>query len=187
MKATRLLHEYISLRPTHSSLGDAWREEAHLIAQEQEKNRGRFEKIALWWRNTELVKRKDEFTSVPEDFLPAHVIVAYQQAMLNEMEQKRILIETLPTSNVSISQYRSIREHHIYRWLGIPGAKKEGDPQVMITVGTDDPGIFATNMKSEFYHIYETLRNDFRLSDKDAIDKLHEVNERGRIYSFHEK
>ena len=170
-----------------SSLDDAWREEAHLIAQKKEKNRGRFEKIALWWRNPGVIKRKDEFNSVPEDFLPAHVIIAYQQAVLKEMEQKRLLIETLPTSNVSISQYRSIREHHIYRWLGIPGAKKEGDPQVMITVGTDDPGIFATNMKSEFYHIYETLRNDFGLSDKDAIDKLHEVNERGRIYSFHEK
>lgn len=176
-----------------SSLNDAWREEARIIAKKRgdrlniSKSDDQFVRIAQWWRDARVKRRKEEFVSVPEDFLPPHVLVAYQQIVLKEIQQRRLIIEALPTSNVSISQYRNVREHHLYRWIGIADAQQPGDSPIMITLGSDDPGIFATSMKSEFYHIYETLRNEFGLSDEDAIRKLHKVNERGRIYSFHEK
>ncbi|MDM7303627.1 adenosine deaminase, partial [Klebsiella quasipneumoniae subsp. similipneumoniae] len=83
------------------------------------------------------------------------------------VKDKRVLIETLPSSNVRISQYESFDEHHVFRWMGLPSYAKPGDPEIMVTLGSDDPGIFAGDLACEFYQLYAVLQG-LGLSDKKA-------------------
>lgn len=96
-----------------------------------------------------------------------------------------VSVETLPSSNVRISQYNSFNEHHSLRWMRVPGFVQDGDPAIMVTLGSDDPGIFAGDLNSEFYQLYATLRGQ-GIGDKDALNYLATLNERGRQYRFHD-
>ena len=104
---------------------------------------------------------------------------------MEEVAKRRVLIETLPASNVRISQYQNINEHHALRWMKVPGFVQPGDPPIMVTLGSDDPGIFSGDLNSEFYLLYASLRGA-GLGDKEALDYLAPLNERGRQYRFHD-
>ncbi|EPG6645138.1 hypothetical protein OPR00_004899, partial [Pseudomonas aeruginosa] len=101
-----------------------------------------------------------------------------------QVASRGVLIETLPSSNVRISQYHHIGEHHSLRWMRVPGFVEHGDPEIMVCLGSDDPGIFANDLETEFYLMYATLRQA-GLSDSDALNRLSTLNERGRTYRFH--
>ncbi|MCF4151877.1 hypothetical protein L2W58_08715 [Dethiosulfovibrio sp. F2B] len=171
------------------SLDDDIRKEAKLVWQIREKEGNiRLEPLNRWWRDEELLERAwKDYVEVRSDFLDVQELAAYQQAVLSEISRKRLVIETLPTSNVRISQYRDMRDHHVFRWMGIPNRSLDGDPAVMVSLGTDDPGIFASSLKGEFYHLYLVLRQDLGLPDHEAMDYLKRLNERGFEYSFHLK
>ncbi|MCY1561165.1 hypothetical protein D9M68_983900 [compost metagenome] len=66
-----------------------------------------------------------------------------------------------------------------------PGFVQEGDPEIMVSLGSDDPGIFAGDLNGEFYQLYVALRNQ-GISDHAALALLAPVNERGRAYRFHD-
>ena len=69
--------------------------------------------------------------------------------------------------------------------MGIDGHQMAGDAPLLVALGSDDPGIFATDMRSEFYHLYSVLRCDENIRDVDALAAVAQVNERGKIYRFH--
>ena len=117
------------------------------------------------------------------DFLPVEALLQLQQTIQKQIVKKEIVVETLLTSNVRISQYDDHFQHHIVRWLMINGYKKEGDTTMNICMGSDDPGIFVTDIKNEYYHLYNILRKA-NLTPKEAIEHIHRLNETGRIYSF---
>lgn len=170
----------------HSAeLNDFWRLEAKLVAESFEKYGTTYMKrLADYWRNVTVRERINKLISVPKDYCNADELIAYQQSILKKIQDKRVLIEIPITSNLRISQYTHIKQHHIFRWMKIGAATVPGDPKVMLTLGSDDPGIFATDMKCEFYHLYEVLRDEFKLSASEAMQKLKEINECSRIYSF---
>ena len=56
----------------------------------------------------------------------------------------------------------------------------------MVCLGSDDPGIFAGDLESEFHQLYAALRNE-GVSDAEALNRLSTVNERGRKYRFHDR
>jgi hypothetical protein len=91
----------------------------------------------------------------------------------------------LPSSNVRISQYQNFQEHHALRWMRVPGHFAPDDPEIMVSLGSDDPGIFAGDLNGEFYQLYAALRKE-GIGDKPALDYLATVNERGRQYRFHD-
>lgn len=103
---------------------------------------------------------------------------------MREVAKRRVLIETLPSSNVRISQYHHIDEHHSLRWMRVPGHFQEEDPKIMVCLGSDDPGIFAADIETEFYLLYVTLRKA-GLNGSQALERLSVLNERGKTYGFH--
>jgi len=127
----------------------------------------------------DVVQRSMELVEVECDFIPATTLRAIQDHTLRLLVRRRIAIETLPTSNVRISYYESYKDHHISRWLA-SGREQVRPP---VCVGSDDPGIFATNMRNEFLHIYFSLRHAGR-SERDALDALRELNQNARRYAF---
>ena len=77
-----------------------------------------------------------------------------QYIILDKLACKGIVIETLPTSNIRISYYKEFKEHHVGKWLDSSKNEYQLPP---IVVGTDDPGIFMTNIYNEYAHIYLSL------------------------------
>lgn len=62
----------------------------------------------------------------------------------------------------------------------------EGDPEIMVSLGSDAPGIFAGDLSGEFYQLYSALRNQ-SLGDGLSLAYLAPLNERGRKYRFHDR
>ncbi|MBO2627689.1 hypothetical protein I6M46_05230 [Shewanella algae] len=139
-----------------------------------------------WLKSDNVRKQRAEYVEVALEYLPDEAVIALQQAVMAKMADRNIAIECPPTSNTRISQYRDVSEHHIFRWMGLPEEAIEGDVPMSICLGSDDPGIFAADLKSEFYHLFVVLTRKFGLSPAEALRKVAEVNENGRIYRFHD-
>lgn len=168
-----------------SSLSDNWREEARLVSKAKERGVN-LSLLARWWRDEKVIERSEALIEVDASFLDADALLRLQQSALNEVQRRRVVIEMLPTSNVRISQYQHHREHHALRWLKVPGFALPDDPEIMVSLGSDDPGIFSNDLTSDFYHLYAVLR-EHGLNDMSALQYLATANERGRQYSFHDR
>lgn len=122
------------------------------------------------------------WVEVEADLLPDLAYVTLQDSVLAEVNHRAVALETLPTSNLRISYYRQFDEHHLFRWLGLRGPPLANRPTVVI--GSDDPGIFATNLKNEFTAIAAVLRTKFGMTADDASRVLAELNDAARIRRF---
>lgn len=104
-----------------------------------------------------------------------------QLAMLQFIHQKEIAIETLPTSNVRIGHHHTYETYHLWRWWKW---HKEGKSIPPIVVGTDDAGIFATNIYNEFANIYCHLTYQCGVPHIEAMRLLEQLDKNGQIYNF---
>jgi adenosine deaminase len=166
-----------------STFNDVWRQEAYLVAKVLKKNK--LDILAKWWRDPNVIMKSKEHINIDSNYLDIETLILLQQSTLRRLAEARIVIETLPTSNVRISQYQHYREHHALRWMRVEGFQKPNDPTIAVSLGSDDPGIFANDIVSDFYHLYAVLVEK-GLSDSEAIQKLRDVNERGKLYRFHD-
>lgn len=103
-----------------------------------------------------------------------------QDCVLKEINRRGIVLETLPTSNVRISVYRSYSEHHVFRWLGFKGSGE----RMSVCVGSDDPGIFATNLRNEYAHLLRELDRECIGTGRDPLTELRYLIENGKIWRF---
>lgn len=104
-----------------------------------------------------------------------------QLMMLQFIHNKEIVIETLPTSNVRIGHHHTFETYHLWRWWKW---HKEGRSIPPIVVGTDDAGIFATNIYNEFANIYCHLTCHCKVPHTEAMHLLEQLDKNGRIYKF---
>ncbi|MCF6762218.1 hypothetical protein [Pseudomonas fragi] len=175
---------YSSEAPYQEPLSEHWREEFVRVRSACEEQPQAVELLWEWLSDPDVQQRTNELISKEADFLDVQSYVRLQQALMQQVAKRGVLIETLPSSNVRISQYHHVDEHHSFRWMRIPGHVEEGDPEIMVCLGSDDPGIFAADIETEFYLLYASLRKK-GLSDSEALGRLSLLNERGRIYRFH--
>lgn len=144
--------------------------------------------LELYWEwnvHSDYRRNQETLMEVKSDFLVIPELLELQQCVQHLIASRDVVIETLPVSNLRISQYRDIQEHHLLRWLKIDGYRVENDANLSICMGSDDPGIFATDIKNEYYHVLMTLRNA-GLTEAEAVEKLRTLNRAGRAYSFRE-
>lgn len=78
-----------------------------------------------------------------DDF--AEIVDLIQNSLKQIVRDRRIALETLPTSNVRIGIYKNHTEHHLRKWL---------DEGLDVVIGSDDAGIFATNIYNEYAHAW---------------------------------
>lgn len=103
-----------------------------------------------------------------EKTLGVGCIEKLQSVLLDYIIKRGIVIETLPTSNVRIGIYNSYEELHLKDWL-------INHPELRIIVGSDDPGVFATNIYNEYAHIYNILERSTEENEcQSIIRRLHE-------------
>ncbi len=137
-------------------------------------------------QDSTVVHRYDELIEVNMDCsceraFDYEILRLLQKYVIGKINRRHMAIESLPTSNVRISFYEHYREHHIFDWLGVTDEK---GMEVPVVLGSDDPGIFATNLRNEYAHILLTLENDIGLSSMDAIAKLEQIVRNGKIWRF---
>jgi adenosine deaminase len=102
-----------------------------------------------------------------------------QCRMIEFLCNKGIAIEMLPSSNVRISHYKNYEEHHMARWFGIT---KPVDSRPMIVLGSDDTGIFMTNLRNEFAHIHRVV--DLKSGKETANKVIADLVNNSKVYSF---
>ena len=103
-----------------------------------------------------------------------------QLALLKIMHEKEIVIETLPTSNVRIGHYNTYKNYHLWNWLRW---EEEGYSIPPIVVGSDDTGIFATNIYNEYANIYCCFVGKGMLHTK-VMAYIERLDKNGSIYKF---
>lgn len=118
-----------------------------------------------------------------EDIFRAEDMVELQTLVLKTLHEKEVVIETLPTSNVRISFYKDLDQHHMWRWLDLPQGSgfKVAPPIVM---GTDDAGIFATNIYNEYCQVYSTLLGSHKLNHQEARRVVETLERNADTYAF---
>ncbi|RZK43675.1 MAG: hypothetical protein EOO90_01920 [Pedobacter sp.] len=104
-----------------------------------------------------------------------------QIAVLKLMHQREIVIETLPTSNVRIGHHRDYDTYHLWNWLQW---ERDGHSIPPIVVGTDDTGIFGTNIYNEYANIYCHLITTAKETHNNAMKIIEHLDRNGKIYRF---
>lgn len=137
---------------------------------------------SVFRRRHQLGSKGRSVEEIPKDFLTVEALFALQEIALAEINRRGVALETLPTSNTRISVYKDISEHHVFRWLGLTEPKLINRP--VVVVGSDDPGIFCTNIKNEYAALLSVLRTKFGKSDPESVAILEALNDSGRIHRF---
>lgn len=132
-----------------------------------------------------LSKKRSKYDKIinikTDEIFPADELELLQKEMLAYMHHKEIIIETLPTSNVRIGHHHDYDTYHLWNWLKW---NDEGFSIPPIVVGTDDTGIFATNILNEYANIYCHLTSSGKLSHTKAIELVSKLDKTSNIYKF---
>ena len=75
-----------------------------------------------------------------------------QEYLLEKVEKNGIYVETNPASNLTIGDFEDFRDHPIFRMNSIRA--QERGHRIMVTVNSDDPAVFHTNVENELSYLY---------------------------------
>ena len=131
--------------------------------------------------NEFVLKAYNDYVSVDTDFISSKVLKFIQNFIIDLLNKRNIIIESMISSNKLISFYNSYQEHHILRWLGV--GKYKTSPKPTLVLASDDPGIFVTNIRNEYSHLYLMLKNK-KLSEDEIFTKLEMLVRNAQIYRF---
>gem|GEM_PF-778940 len=104
------------------------------------------------------------FVTVRYDENAVRNLAARQNYVLNRIAEREIVIEANPTSNVFIGPVASYGDHPLRRFLrhSFPNGTSASDGLVgkkpIVTINTDDSGIFGTSLFEEYVNIAKAAR-----------------------------
>lgn len=155
------------------------------LVEAYESKRGKLGLMILdsWHYDKEVKKRASELIEVKTDTIPIRCLIELQQSVQRTLKQRNVIIECPLVSNLRISQYVHVEQHHLLRWLGIGENIYEGDEKMDVCLGSDDPGIFVTDIQNEYHHLYNLLENS-ELSKKETMNIIRQVGDISRVFSF---
>ena len=136
----------------------------------------------IYHRNTldPVKKNYDESIEIKSDaVITGEQMEILQDIVLEFLKVKGIVIETLPTSNLRIGYYNNIKEYHLHNWL----KKDKAHKTPPIVMGTDDPGIFTTNLFNEYARAYLHLEEN-NVTSQEIYDELAFMHRNSIIFKF---
>jgi len=101
-----------------------------------------------------------------------------QEIMIKKIGDRQIIVETNPTSNLIIGEFKSFEDYYISN-LSSPEKEK-----VIVTINTDDPVVFDTRINNEYALIYDIMMRKGDYSSKEVIDWLDKLRKNSLDYSF---
>jgi adenosine deaminase len=117
----------------------------------------------------------------PFNILSVDVITQLQLGLLRYMNSNEIVIETLPTSNVRIGIHQDFGSYHLHNWLRW---RQEGKSIPPVIIGSDDAGIFATNIYNEYANIYCSMLAQGKPLDT-VMEIIKKLVEDAKVYRFY--
>ncbi|MBR1742591.1 MAG: hypothetical protein IJ733_12150 [Lachnospiraceae bacterium] len=121
----------------------------------------------LYHYNRNVKRIGDEMMEVHVNPSIIRVVKQVQRRMQIEICERGIGIETNPSSNCVIGSFKRYDLHPIKDWYnyGLTSDQKEQDtcPQLMVSINTDDQGVFNTCLENEYAYLalaLEKLKNE---------------------------
>ncbi|MBE0471948.1 MAG: hypothetical protein IBX55_20875 [Methyloprofundus sp.] len=149
-----------------------------LAAYQSKDNEARY--IYQQYHQAGVIKRSNKLIEVKiQDLVSLDLLRRAQNKLVELLNIKSIAIEALPSSNVRISHYKNYGEYHLMRWLGL---KNEHDPMPNVVIGSDDTGIFMTNLKNEYAHVFKTVSEVY--GKQKAIAAIEQLHKNSQCYMF---
>lgn len=140
-----------------------------------------FEILSLYNRKDIYAEYRKPICVKTDDVFSLEELVLLQKQILEFMHKKEIVIEALPTSNLRIGYHRNLKSYQLFNWYQW---KQEGCTIPPVVLGTDDPGIFSTNIYNEYAMLYCYLVYDRKMSRTDVMRFLQNIRDNSRIYAF---
>lgn len=109
------------------------------------------------------------------------MLIHLQKIIKSKVSQKGIVVETNPTSNLAISGMERLFSHHITK-LNDEGLEQGGNGLV-VTINSDDPSVFNTNISNELGYIFYMLQ-DKGYSRSAILEWINKIREWGVNTSF---
>lgn len=122
-----------------------------------------------------------EIILVPISASNAALYQALQEIVLEKVERRGIYVETNPTSNLTIGEFSDIREHPIFRLNAQSQSGKQH--HVLVTVNSDDPAVFNTNVENELAYIYYAAEYS-GYAKEDILNWIDKIRQNGMNASF---
>ncbi|MDQ0064247.1 hypothetical protein [Chryseobacterium lathyri] len=97
------------------------------------------------------------------------------------MATNEIIIESLPTSNIRIGFHKDFSTYHLKNWIKW---NMKGHKIPPIVLGSDDTGIFATNIYNEYANVFCALMTEEFLGLDEGMDVLKNINKNSLLYKF---
>jgi adenosine deaminase len=137
------------------------------------------EKLFIAFNCEHYIKRLKETQCIP---ITKKLIKKYKQLqeyIKDKIINKGIIIDTNPTSNLLIGDFESYKEYYI---TNLSSPKNNN---IIVTVNSDDPLIFNTNLTNEFAMLYDFLIEKNEYGGKNEIlDWIDTIRENALQYSF---
>lgn len=155
----------------------------HKVINEFENNPKAKAIYTLYHFDKKSKKEYNEYTIVnlQNDLFTIEELRQLQNLVLHHIAKKNIVLEVPITSNLCVSFYKTLEEHHIGRWM--KGCSDKNLLIPAIVLGTDDPGIFMTNIYIEYARLMTYLENKgYNINDR--IEMILQLNRMSRFYRF---
>ena len=140
-----------------------------------------FEILSLYNKKEIFQKYKEPINIDVFEIFYKEELILLQKKMLEFMHKKEIVIEALPTSNLRIGYHRTLQSYQLLNWYKW---REEGLPIPPVVLGTDDPGIFATNIYNEYSMLYCYLVYERKMPRTNVIKFLQDIHNNSRVYAF---
>jgi len=111
------------------------------------------------------------------------IIESIQKLVAKHISREGIVIEVNPTSNTSIGQVENIFEHYVANLNKHGLCDNKVENGIMVTINTDDPSVFNTNINNEFAYIFYSLKEK-GYAREDILNWIDKVRRNGINSSF---
>ncbi|MBF1627162.1 MAG: hypothetical protein HXO47_08485 [Prevotella sp.] len=161
---------------------DAWtRRQEDILELEKSGELSKIQPLMRYHQRKYAENYKKKIEVDVSEILDEDALREVQLAILKLMHEKEIVIESLPTSNIFIGYHHNFDTYHLLNWIKW---QKEGKPIPPIVLGTDDAGIFATNIYNEYCHVFTLLVYECSYCISDAFNVIEKINRDANTYLF---
>lgn len=124
--------------------------------------------------------KRPHFVHNRSHFLP--LFQAVQQYVKRKIQAMGIYVETNPTSNLAIGDFSGLCQYPIAA-LNSPVSNIVDAPAIMLTINSDDPLVFNTNVENEIALVYHAL-NYKNIPREEVLHWIDKVRQYGVDSSF---